>query len=590
MRIPQQTQQVENTAMPSARFSGGANADMFGAAEARQIGQFANVADKIAGVAINKMEEANKQKVIAKSRDSYNSAAAEYRAGMSAIYSKKGKDAVNAGKEAAELGDTIGKKYTEGLDDTEKNAFTAMFDNDRNLHMNKAFAHQDNQVAEWNKASNVALQTGLMEDAQQYFNDPKVVGEKEGIFRATVEKEASDNGMDEPQAKQLMEKRVDEFHTGIMNRIAQDSTVAALKYMDENKDKFDTQTYVEKRATVEKSAKGELALTKAMELSKSGLTIEDQLAEVDMIKDPAVAAATRKLVVDRNEENTKIQKAKDEQYIDSEVNKLIQNPQNYKLPPFAPEKLATFVATHRKKLIDEVTGKNGAPGMEKVQTDWKLYHDLGMSIKNGDNVDLTQYRDSFENADFKSLMSMKLAMQKPEGQKKAEALFSRHEVVAKALSSLPEGQFDPKKGPENATRYNRLTTQLQFALAKIPDEKFTPEVVDNVMKDLTSNVIIGTNWYGGKKTVRKFEIGYASEAEREVARKEQAKEKLPAILKNLPVSEQANGKGWYRDQGNFRIFYDADGNFQGSMLKLKEGQKAEVKSIAGGKTAVITQE
>lgn len=581
------TSSVENTAMPSVRFTGGANADMFGAAEARQIGQLGNALGNVAEVVIKKNAEAERQKIIASSRDGYNSAAAEARAFASTVYSKKGKDAATAGEEMTKGLDEIRKRYEGNFkSQEEKNAFTAMFDSDRNLHMNKAYAHQDNQVAEWNKASQVALQTGLMEDAQQYFNDPKVVGEKESLFKQTVDKEAADAGMDDAQKKQLMERRVDEFHTGIMNRIAQDSTIEALKYMDENKDKFDRQTFVEKRATVEKSAKGEQALTTALQLSKSGMPIEDQLAEVDKIKDPNVAAATRKLVVERHEENKKIEKAKDEAYVDSEVNKLIQNPQGYRLPPFAPEKLATFVATHRKKLIDEATGKYA---QESVNTDWKLYHDLGMSIKNGENPDLLKYRDNFKNEDFKALMSMKLAMQKPEGQKKANALFTRHEIVSKALSSLPENQFDPKKGPDNATRYNRLTTQLMYALDKIPDEKFTPELVDNTVKGLMNKVIVGHNWYGDKK-VYQFEVGYQSDSERAIAQKEAAKANLPPILRNLPLKEQADGKGWYRDQGGYRIFYDENGNQQGKMRMLQNGQSATVTGAGNDKTMIISGE
>ena len=585
--------QVKRQNLPSVRISTRATPASFGGARAEQIGAFGASLSQVSAVATNLTIQSQEKKNRTLARDYYNQASRELNNWLTTdLYGREGEEALDAYDVAAKKVEEFRKKYVAKLkNNRQQELFNASYDSLSAGHLNRAIGFQEQQRSK-HELNTIAAENLLeIETAVDNRTDPEAVKAAEKtilINTLYVNKGAS------PEVK---EKAVAEanntLYNSVLDALINDSPGAAFSFYQINKDKFSPIMQVKLEAELKELTEAETVRNAATVISNSGLSIEDQLAEVDKIKDADIAAKVRSQVKNRNNEKALISKANAKQLLDDEWTRLLQNPRQYDIPQSLPANVQKDMRTFQDQAAKEWAFERGVgPG---AVTDWLLYNDLmSMSDEEFAKEDMTEHITSFTPVHYKQLVDRQRGARFPTGsakKNKATRVRTIQQQAKAAISGMADFDTRTRKGKRkkedevlDATeRTNRYYEQLADALATIPEEEQTEERLGRLTDHLLSPVTIrrgikftpfipGTPFHKipypslGDKIYR-FEMPYL----------EDIKEKQKAFKQNIPQNLKAyldvkfddDAEIYYVEGDDITKFYDLAGTYLYSEKRIR---------------------
>lgn len=292
--------QVQPNAAPAVYQSASASGESFGGGQARDIqraGQgLQSLGQGIGNFALVEQDRVNKALV----RDSLNSVRTDMRTFMADVYQRKGKDAIGAHAETLKKVDELRKKYGAAFKNpVQRDLFDSNFSDLANDHLDKALVFGEKAKVEYENNSLDAENQNAIEDAVLNRTDRKAVGKAE--FTLVANTRYKHRGQDPAFIKERVEEARHLLHKSVMEAIAVDSPVAAKEYFKKYQNHFDPSERTAIKEKLEKESLSFEVRQQALQWSTQGMTLEDQLKEVDKIKDPDRA----KLLKAEVEERTK---------------------------------------------------------------------------------------------------------------------------------------------------------------------------------------------------------------------------------------------------------------------------------------------
>ena len=323
-----------------------ATAGSFGGGQARDLqnlgSAIGNLANEVQKQAI--ISEDRKSKAIV--RDTLNEARREARVFMADVYRLKGKDAVDAHALTATKMEELRRKYAKGLQNPRyRELFDSSFNSVLNTYEEKAFSIQEQERLNYEKETRDAENFDAIETAIINSNDPRVIKDSEFTIKANTR--ANYKGLGQTVIAQKEQEAIHTLHKSVLDSISSQDPTAGLEYFKTNMEKFNPAS----RAVLEKALKEQSDLFEvrqtAQEYELQNMSFEDQIAEVDKIKDPEKAKALKTEIEERFRLKDKI---KERQEKDSEQSYWKEIKQGSDVLPYnkvPPDVLKAMVAYKR---------------------------------------------------------------------------------------------------------------------------------------------------------------------------------------------------------------------------------------------------
>lgn len=308
-----QVGQVTANAAPNVTQSANASADSFGAGQARDVQRLGAGLQDVGG-SLGKLAIVGQDRVDkAIARDTLNQARTDMRTFMADVYSRKGKDAINAYGETQKKVDELRKKYGALLKTpNQRDLFATSFDSLSNEHLDKSVVFGEKAKVEYENNSLDAENQNAIEDAVANRTDPRAIHQAEVTLIQNTRYKF--RGQSPEFVAEEVEKARHALHKGVLDSIAVDSPVAAKEYFKKFEKRFDPSERDAIKKTLEKEALSFEVRQTALQWSVEGRTYEDQIKEIDKVKDPERAkllkaevetrTATRDAVVKRKQNDT----------------------------------------------------------------------------------------------------------------------------------------------------------------------------------------------------------------------------------------------------------------------------------------------
>lgn len=306
---------VSANAAPSVTQSASAGAESFGGGQGRQLQQLGQGIQDAGAAAGSYIIESEQRKSKALVRDSLTNARAEARTFMSDLYTKQGKDAIDAHGVASKTLQDIRKKYAGQFKTPyQKDLFSSNFDSEIESHLDRAISFQERSRLEYEKNTRDAENLEAVDSAVANRTDIRAIGNSEFTIRANTK--AQYKGQDATFIKEKEEEAVNLLHKNVLEALSVDSPVAAKQYLKDNWEKFDSASREALKKKIDSDAFEFEVRADAAQMDVDGLTFEQQIEKVNEEKDPEKASALKKEVEERFRLKDKIKerKAKDEEY------------------------------------------------------------------------------------------------------------------------------------------------------------------------------------------------------------------------------------------------------------------------------------
>lgn len=561
-RVPTYQPQVSQGALPSVRLSGGATSESFGGGTARAIGQIGQTFESV-GLALTRQNVFDETKTRlmkdkAFAREGINFSSSALRQKASELYRLKGKEAVDAYNQFEKFATDLRKSQLKDLEnDQQRDFFSASYDSLASGHLNRTMAFQEKALVDYERMTLDAQNKNAVEEAVAAWEDPSTVSNAEAVVTANTRH--AQRGMGKDITDKSVEDAVNNLHSNVMSSISQESPSEAKKYLQGNWDKFNPGARDKLLKDISEMSLQEKSRDQAIVLSASNMSLEDQLKEVDKIKDPKEAALTRSLVKSRNNEKVAIKKAEEKQYVETEWDNLFESPKDYKIPLELPANEQKSMQAYKVQALKEWEKNKGIGA--GASTDWNTYTRL-MLMPEGElsKLDLTPHIKNLAPSEYKALITLQRKLRFPTGSeqsKKAKRVRTVYQQASQALKGIDEFNIK-EEGEDAATRTNQFYEQYSTRINQIPAEERTEEKVGEVIRDLLSPVSVDTGWFDLKldKNFYRFETPYQSaDIEEEVYT-----QNIPASLDRYTNVKFHKGTGrYYVDGDGVRKVFDTYG-------------------------------
>lgn len=322
--------QVKPTALPASRFSANATAESFGGGDAAEIGKIGKAGQELGGV-INKFaieQQDIKDKAVA--REALVAATdAQLKHGAS-VWELKGEPATRALDTMNEGLVKIRQEYSKNLSPRQRDLFLASFDSKADDYKQKAMLFQVQATDAYEKTTLTAENQSAIDLAIANRTDPKSIRDAENTISANTLR--LNRGQENVTKKQALIDAMDLLHNKVLGAIAQDSPIAAQEYFKANEKRFKPDGRDALRKSLEDKAFDFDVRMKAVDLSNSGLSLEEQLKMADKERDPKKADELRKRVKEKYEDKKLAKESADAEALKAEWQQMIQNPKDYQIP------------------------------------------------------------------------------------------------------------------------------------------------------------------------------------------------------------------------------------------------------------------
>lgn len=534
---------VRDTPLPSPQQSASASPASFGASTSQFLGGVGSALSNLGDVF--KAEEDAKSRSLV--RDSLNTARNEMRGAMSEVYRKKGRDAVDVYPGAEKTMNEIRKKHLQSFStEKQKALFTATYDAVSSGHLDRADAFERKSREDFEIETLDAENQNAINDAVSAYTDKNLIAMSDAEITANTRAKYKSFGAD-IQKQKVAEGR-QALHGSIVEAIQNDSPEAAQAYLKENKDKFNPTYAAAKGKEVDDQVDQILVQDKAKEISRSSVSLDDQLAEVDKIKDPVVSTKVRALVKQRYEEKQKVKEAASKEVRNVEGDKIYRSPFTYELDVAKhDQETQDYLHTLQVRVRKDELAKQGAGKATKSNPD--VYMDLrAKSVEDLREEDMKDYVNQLSTSHLKELQDR---------QTKGDIRTNYMQTLKTAISGMDD--FNVKEeGDEASKRKSQLIAAFENRINAIPPNEQTPDKINDILyKDLLAPIQIGFDDFipFNQRTYYSFEVQALD-----------VKEKKKAIRAMLPDNIDANSHIEFAD-GVFYVYgdgiravYDREGN------------------------------
>lgn len=592
--------QVRPTGVPGVRFRAGARPSAFGGAEAEQIGRLGVALEQVAATAseLDRASQNKKDKALA--RSIYNRANAEMNHWLTSdLYNREGEDAVDSYIIASTKFEEMRKSYVVRLkNESQRELFNASFDTLKVGHLNRVIGFQEQQRDKLEKVTIEAENLQSIETAVANRTDPNAILEAESTIVANTQ------FLSRAFPKVVRDIAVDDatnlLYTNVMEALTSDSPGAALAFFEANIDKFKEATKIGIRDNLSKLAEAEVVRDTAVAISDSGLSLENQLAEVDKIEDARIAKQVRRVVKERANERKVIANANAQKIVNDEWTAFSKNPRTYSIPNWLPVKEQDLMEKRKAVELQQWAYEQGA-GPAPV-TDWPNFNRL-MSMT-PDELNRVPMRDwgDLAPAEWNKVLAHLNKSRSGSGSSKGVAS-TRVRTPYQQFNATVAGMkyFTPKffKGQwgKNVSREQIQQRKSWFfeqaaaRLALIPEEEQTEERVGNMIREELMAPVRISRW-GRDLYVKAFEVPYLGGVGFEEEEVTAALANRPKPLKDAPGSDKFStlqydpeSNTYFLDVkgGAVRRLYDrVTGEYQGSLRIAEEAVPEETITVRVG--------
>jgi hypothetical protein len=319
--------------------------------------------------------------------------------------SRKGKDVMGLTTNFQSEVNKYRNEITKEMKKNQKEMFAASFDSTAKRYAEELSRYEYKATLDYDNATKDAQNNTAIKKAISSYDNPNLVKEAELDIENNVRSQYSVFGKDIEDAK--VSEAVNNLHSNIAEAVASVSPNKAIKYMNDNWDKFDPRTRDKMKKTIEKMSVQEDSEEMANYLAASGMPIDKQLESVNKIKDPEKQALTRKLVNQKEKDKNDADELYAREVFEAEFDKCAKDPENYKIPYSLPAKQQSQLYNWKRKLIDDAKADKGIG--KKIKTDMKLWLELTNLPKSElvkINLKEDKYLSRISPADIKQLSKM----------------------------------------------------------------------------------------------------------------------------------------------------------------------------------------
>ncbi len=493
-----QVGQVQATPVPGVQQSANATAESFGGGTARDTQRLGaglqDVGASLGKFAIVQQDRVDKSIV----RDTLNSARTDMRTFMADVYSRKGKDAINALGETQKKVDELRKKYGAALKTPyQRDLFGTSFDALSNEHLDKAVVFGEKAKVDYENNSLDAENQNAIEDAVANRTDPRAVHQAEvTLIHNTRYK---NRGQSPEFIAEEVEKSRHALHKSILDAISVDSPVAAKEYFKKFEKRFDPSERTAIKTHLEKESMAFETRQQALQWSVEGRTFEDQMKEVDKIKDPERAkllkaevearTATREAVVKRRQDDTEF----------SFWNQVKQGGE----VPYGRVRgeVAKDMFAYQQALV-----RGFAPASDRA-TLLRLGTMSDQELRDADTAELVNSAASLSKEDFEAVFDRHVRLKLDKATDANDSRFKSVRADATMIGDLLEGAgftVTGKKGGDrekNAAAINKFWDAYDYRVAE--SERVTGRKLDSLQKkDIAERLLVEAptkGWFGLSK-------------------------------------------------------------------------------------------
>lgn len=392
---------VQETPIQPGRRIQRAPVSAFGAGQAADISKIGQAITNLGAAAYRSEKNTEGTKHRAVAREGLNSARSELRQFNAELYQRKGKDAVDAYKTAEDKHNELRSRYTEGMTPEQRDMFTASYDNEMQRSLDRAIKFQEKARLDFDHSTMDAENQNAIEDAVDSIEDPNELVEAKSTIIANTR--AKLIGQDPKVVAKGVEDAVHDLHMEVLKAQPLEER---LGYLKTHWKEVNPKVREGLKSDIEGMMEQTWVRDKAMELSSSGKSLEQQLAEADKIADAGKAEKTKKLVKDRYNEKQSLKNLAVKEKYESEVDLIFKDPLKYEgVPPTFPAQQQEHLYNLHQKLKSEELAKKGVGA--KVQTNWGTYDRLlKMPRDQFLKEDMTKYQAELAGSEMKQLIQM----------------------------------------------------------------------------------------------------------------------------------------------------------------------------------------
>ena len=531
-----------------------ATAAAFGGRQAQQAAAQASAILQIAAVTSDfaRASQANRDKSIV--RDQLNQAKSTARQFVADTRTKKGKAAINAYSETDKRLQELRKEHVSNLTtEAQRQLFTSAYDPVMNAHLNRTLTFQQQSRSDYEKMTWAAENQNAIEDAIDNSSDDVEVESSEATIIANTR--AATRGAGKEISDKAVEGAVHTLHKSVIDSMKDVDPAGALAYFEKHSDKIDPVIRGKLAKDLENRNEDVLIRTTALELSNSGLSLEDQLAEVDKIEDPNVAKGVRAAVGFRAREKSAIAKAKETKYSESQWDELFKNPLAFNIP-------FDLSAKDQKGML---AFKNQTIKGNEVDVDWTRDNELRrLPPKEFQEVDLVKEIPRIGTARYTELVRLQRSARVASGKGggKAFRIQTFNQQAKQAIRGIPSLRAIGQKPDKDAVkREKQFFEQFASELENIPEKEQTQERVGELINQLLAPTDYDSSFFWGTPVTYRFEVPYLDEK----TQAEAIEQFVPENLKGFKdVQYHQETQRYFIDGDGVRTVYDRFGVFERS--------------------------
>jgi len=338
-------------------------------------------------------------------------------------------------------------------------------------------------------------------------------------------------GEDATQAK------VQEFNDDTMDKtvgslLDTNSYADAQVLLDTNKDDLSAETYNELNATINKGKYLEVADN----IFNSGLSNEDQLKEVDKIKNTALLGDVRKEVLFKQKQEQTFEKKEQSKYEDDQWRIMYTNPFTYNLDQQIDKVDPKTYKTMEKYRDDKLKEANGAV----TPQNWGAYEEyMTIDINKLKNTDFSEIVTSVK--DEKKINDIMNRRIKGDSEKtfRTRKFLKQGTDIMNTSKALGGKKRPSKLSIKYKKRRNAFMEEYSNIIAVMPEKDRTEKNIGNMGRELV----------------------FTQTASDRKIRNRAIKNPPPTLSKVTGLNFDVTEEVYYVDYGKKRRLYDPDGNF-----------------------------
>ena len=522
-RVPIYQNRVQERGGRTQSLQGGASASSFGLGEARLNQQIAQGVGQM-GSALAKAQmvsDDRRDRVLARTKGV--EAREKLKKYMLDLQNKKGNELfgkINAHEKAKEDFNTFKREFSDQLEnDNQREYFDAAYDNMAASKGTQVYAYQEGQRRELDIKSMYAENQGAVDDVISQGGFAAKEALSETLKRIELNVGSIHHGMGKVKDAEIEKAKYNAIEM-VSNAMAVNNPQMALDHVKDPKNAhlYNPATRGARIEKLEAASGFQFAYDKALEISNSGMSLEDQLKEVDKIKDAKNAKTTRQMVKSRFQEKESIKKIASQKRFETEFDSLVVNPFEYKVPLELESSQQEKLMRIQDRLKKHELAKQG--GGSSAKTNWDTYLKLvNLPPEELRQINLGDHVDDLNGAEIKELSRMQ---RKPE----SDTMVKPFKLLNNTMKGLGD-EFDIRAGgEESALRVNRLSSEFAKRIRELPEQDRTEDKAMEIIDGLLGTVDIDEGFFDFGETRYRFEVPYLDQADQVLAYKDNIPESL----------------------------------------------------------------